>query len=398
MELSHAAEADEASGGPQKIPDAAAEYFNSGQRLHRYMMKRHWTGSVVAGPDPGIRLNARFGRFVKSIVPFVPWSDELVYMQSQAYWIMNNWLLYGATGDETFRSIAVATSDAVLERQLAAGYWEYPNPEWRGRIATVEGCFAALGLLDSYDKTSDARYLEAALAWYAYMKLGVGFRSQEREDWLAVNYFAHVDTDGGGVPNNSTLVLWLLARLYETTENDSYLDLTAPLAQWLSDSQLGTGELPYLVGATPATDRIHFLCQQYNAFEFMDLAHYYRITKDETVWPLMKRLAAFLSEGFTQGGYARYDCGNERIEVTYYTAALAQALQQATTMGLGDFAKLSTAGYERVIGQQRADGGFRFYSRGNYLVLQDRRSYPRYLGMILHHLLLAQPDRIIGSS
>ena len=44
--------------------------------------------------------------------------------------------------------------------------------------------------------------------------------------------------------------------------------------------------------------------------------------------------------------------------------------------------------YSFVVGLQRADGGLPYSIREHY-VLRDRRSYPRYLAMILLHLLLA---------
>ncbi len=378
-----------AGNGPPHVRSGGGEHLDAAKRLHRYLVNQHWAGDTLVGPDPGIRLNARAGRFVKSYLPFVAWSDQLTYIQAQAYWIMDNWLLYEITGEDRYCGLALAGSDSVLDRQLPAGYWEYPNPEWRGRIATVEGCFGALGLVDSYEHSGDARYLEGALAWHAYMSLGVGFRSQPEEGMLAVNYFAHLTANGGGVPNNSTLVLWLVARLYEITGNDSYLELAAPLVRWLAHVQLESGELPYSVGWGKVPDRPHYLCQQYNAFEFMDLVHYFGITEDESVLPMMEKLAGFLSHGFTAQGFARYDCKNDEIEVIYYTAAVAQALSQATRLGLGDYSSVASDAYGRVIGQQRSDGGFRFHSRGNYRFLVDRRSYPRYLAMILHHLLLA---------
>ena len=67
------------------------------------------------------------------------------------------------TGDEKYAQLAVAAADGVLIRQRPEGYWDYPNPEWRGRIATVEGCFGALGLIDGFDHSGDARFLEGAL-------------------------------------------------------------------------------------------------------------------------------------------------------------------------------------------------------------------------------------------
>jgi hypothetical protein len=62
-------------------------------------------------------------------------------------------------------------------------------------------------------------------------------------------------------------------------------------------------------------------------------------------------------------------------------------------MGLGDFRALADRGFQHVLSYQRADGGFQFHSRANYGLLTDRRSYPRYLAMILNHLLCeAQPQ------
>jgi hypothetical protein len=148
------------------------------------------------------------------------------------------------------------------------------------------------------------------------------------------------------------------------------------------------GELPYAVASDQGSGRLHFLCHQYNAFEFMDLVHYRRITGDDSVVPMMQSLAGFLGTGFTDEGFARYDCTNSKVEVPYYSAAVAQALDQATDSGFGDFGSVADRAYARILELQRADGGFRFHSRGTYGFLQDRRSYPRYLSMILHHLLL----------
>ncbi|MDX1522315.1 MAG: hypothetical protein R3264_11855 [Anaerolineae bacterium] len=362
--------------------------------LHGYLLKEHWTGQALVGPDPGIRFNARIGRFIKGYLNFLPWSDNLVYLQAQGYWIFNNWLLAELAGEDHYRHLALACSDYVLAAQQPDGYWPYPNPEWRGRVATVEGCFAALGLLESYARRGNDDYLEGAKKWYDYLLSGIGFRGQARAGMLAINYFAHQSGDGGGVPNNSTLVLWTLARLAELSRDDQVLATAASLIRWLKHTQLASGELPYAVGATPAKDRIHFLCYQYNAFEFMDLVHYWRITGDASVWPIMEPLAAYLAGGLTEAGAARYDCAHAQPEVIYYTLAMAQALSQATSLGLGDFSRLVERAYGRVLSQQRQDGGFEFYSRGNYGFLSDQRSYPRYLAMILHHLLREVQTRL----
>lgn len=363
-------------------------------RLHGELLARHWTGRELAGPDPGIRFNARAGRFIKSYLPAIGWKDDLTYVQTQGYWIIGNWQLHDVTSDPRYRQLALDTSHRVLELQEPAGYWPYPNPEWSGRIATVEGCFGALGLLETYMRTGDGSLLEGAIAWYRYLVDDVGFRRQPSADMLAVNYFAHGTGDGGGVPNNSTLVLWLLARLAQATEDDAYLELAAPLITWLQAVQVGSGELPYSLGKSGDADRLHFLCHQYNAFEFMDLVKYHEMTADGSVLPTMDSLAGFLAHGFTGDGFARYDCNNDRIEVIYYSAALAQALRQATALGFGDYGAIVERAYRRVLAHQRADGSFPFHSRANYRFLTDRRSYPRYLSMILYHLVLEHRARL----
>ena len=66
---------------------------------------------------------------------------------------------------------------------------------------------------------------------------------------------------------------------------------------------------------------------------------------------------------------------------------VARALGEATALGVGDFRAQSDRAFKRLLAQQRPDGGFKFFSRNNYRVLADRRSYPRNLAMILYHLL-----------
>jgi len=353
-------------------------------RLHGYLTKQHADGALQ-GPDPGIRFNARIGRFVKSYFWFLPWRDRYAYMQAQGYWIMSNWLLKDQVS--VAAELALAASDYVLAAQEPEGYWRYPNPEWRTRIATVEGCFASIGLLESYLHTRRDAYHQAAQRWYRYVLEETGF--QRTSSGLAVNYFA--GRAGRRVPNNSALLLRLLAKLKETTGDDRSLEKAAPLISWLRDVQLESGELPYAVGGAPggAGDRVHFLCYQYNAFEFMDLATYYRLTGDACLLDILRPLARYLAGGLTPAGFAKYDCHHDTPEVAYYTLAVAQALSQATQLGMGDFDPLVDRAYRQVLDKQRADGRFAYYSRANYGVLSDRRSYPRCLSMMLFHLLLA---------
>jgi hypothetical protein len=68
--------------------------------------------------------------------------------------------------------------------------------------------------------------------------------------------------------------------------------------------------------------------------------------------------------------------------------AAGTALRRATELDIGDYSSLADRALKRVLSQQREDGGIAFYSQGNYGFLTDRRSYPRYLSMILYHMLL----------
>jgi len=362
----------------------ACALLDAASRLHGYLLKEHWNGQALAGPDSGVRFNARIGRFIKSYLDFLAWSDSYIYLQAQGYWILANWLMADLFDDEQCKDIALACSEYVLAAQRPERYWEYPNPEWKGRIATVEGNFAALGLLESYGRTHQESLLAGAKKWYRFLINEVGF--QGNNGLLAINYFANVA--GGMVPNNTTLTLLTLAKLADATNDDQYLELCEGMVAWLSQVQLQRGELPYAVESSEGKGRRHYLCYQYNAFEFLDLAQYYGMTGDQAIWPVMEKLAIFLSKGISESDAARYDCHRERPEVPYYTAAVAAALSQATVLGLGSFRPLADRAYRRVLSQQRTGGGIQFFSRGNYGVLTDRRSYPRNLSMILYHLLL----------
>ena len=212
------------------------------------------------------------------------------------------------TGNSESSDIARACTNSNVQLQQPPGYWDYPNREWKGRIATVEGCFAALGLLESYVRCSDHQYLHAAQRWFEFVETEVGFRKQTLNKMTAVNYFAHGSDKAGGVPNNSTLLLWLLGRLADVSGERRYLDRSSELVAWLTHVQLPSGELPYGLGRTADQDKIHFLCFQYNAFEFLDLVHYYAFTGDKRIWPVIVKLAEFLSNGLTESGASRYDC------------------------------------------------------------------------------------------
>ena len=354
--------------------------------LHAHLVKKHWNGQVLQGPDYGIRFNARIGRFIKSYLDFLPWSDDYIYTQAQKYWILDNWLMsdLGLANQETCQEMAITCSEYVLSMQRPEGHWEYPNPEWRHRIATVEGNYAAMGLLETYLRTGHRPLLDGAKKWYRYVIENVGFEDQGGK--LAVNYFAN--EPGSMVPNNSASALRTFALLAKAANDDQYLETCPGMVAFLQDAQLETGELPYaLKGPHGSSDRIHFLCYQYNAFQFLNLADYYCLTEDQTIRPTLEKLARFVSDGVSESGAARYNCDHKGPEVSYYTAALAAALSQATALKLGDYRSLAERAFGLVLSQQRPDGGMAFFSRGNYGFLTDKRSYPRSQSMILYHVL-----------
>ncbi len=359
-------------------------------RLHEYLFARHWNGRALVGPDVGIRFNSRIGRFIKGYLPTVPWSDDYCYIQAQGYWVLDNWRLYSISRDETFREIALRCSEFMLQRQRDDGAWEYPNPEWRGRIATAEGTWGSLGLLESYRQTRDPGILAAVCKWHDFLVHQIGF--QKNGDELAVNYFQA--RKGFRVPNNSAIVLRFLAELAEAAEDGSYRRHCDGLLSFLQAVQLESGEFPYTVrGESGGEGRVHFQCYQYNAFLCLDLMRYVDLTQDTRVLPMIWRVLGFLRHALAEDGHSFFDCGNRHKEVTYHTAVLAQTLAGARRLGIGGYGLPANRAYQCLLGAQRKDGGFGF-SRGDYLFLSDERAYPRNLAMILYHLL---PARAAGS-
>lgn len=352
--------------------------------LHTYLQDHHWCEQRLTGPDPGIRFNYRLGRFLKSYLRWLSWDDDYYYLQAQGYWVLSNWCLFDRTGKQQYRDIAERCSMQIIAQQHGDGAWEYPNREWKGRIATAEGTWAALGLLDSYAHTKDPQFLDSAVRWHQFLRDTIGF--QRVGDQLAVNYFANRADER--VPNNTAFVLRFLAELQKATNDSRYLQPAEELLNFLSAVQQPNGEFPYTVeGSALRTPRLHFQCYQYNAFQCLDLLRYYEISRNETIVPLITRTAAFLSNGIAPDGHALYECGNTYRRVTYHTAAVAAALVQAGLINGIDYSAVAQRAYAYVLAQQNTHGSFA-HSRGDYHVLSDHRSYPRYLSMILYHLLL----------
>ena len=364
-------------------------------RLHAYLVKNHWQAGALTGPDSGIRWNFRIGRFAKSYGSFVHWQDTYVFFQTQGYWMLANWLMSDLFSDNRFREIAAESAHYTVAAQRPEGYWEYPPLATRvGKVATVEGNIATIGLLESYCRTAHKPFLDAAEQWHGFLIDKIGFHENDGE--LAIHYFD--DGQDGMVPNNTTLTLWTLGAFIHATQEERYVFPCSGLLSFLAAAQKDTGEFPYVVGNAREKAHPHFLCFQYNAFEFLDLLHYHRLTQDETVWPLLVGLSKFLSTGVLPAGPARYDCYRHRPEVPYYAAAVATALGQATQLGLGDFRAMVARSWNWVLAAQADDGGMGFFSRKNYGCLTDKRSYPRNLVMILYHLLLSTKAETAGDA
>jgi len=274
-------------------------------------------------------------------------------------------------------------SECVLKRQRDDGAWVYPNPEWRGRIATAEGTWGAIGLLESYRQTSSARFLQGACMWADFVTREIGF--QRAGDTLAVNYFH--GRRGARVPNNSAFVARFFAELADVTGRKHSLGPCAGLVEFLRAVQNDAGEFPYTVpGENGEKPTPHFQCYQYNAFQCLDLMRYHDVTKDRSVLPLVVRVLGFLRMGLASDGHSYFACGSRSRTVTYHTAVLAKAFARAEELNILNDDELADRAYSYLVNVQQPDGSFPF-SRGDYLLLRDTRSYPRNLAMILYHLL-----------
>jgi hypothetical protein len=363
--------------GRPSAPDMPAE------ALHALLERRYVRDGVLVGPDSGVRLNHRVGRFVKSYLRALPWKDDLCYMQAQAYWILANWELWDRTRDPRHRALALAAGAGVLSRQRGDGAWEYPNPAWQGRIATAEGSWASIALAESHRRSGDPAFLEAALRWWRFLLDEIGFSAAPGGS--AVNYFAGRAT--AAVPNNSAFTMRMLAELADASGDGTLLERCAPMLGFVAAAQLPTGELPYEVGAHA---RRHFQCTQYNAFQALDLSRYEQLTGDRAAAPVVAGLMGFLRDRVGPGGAIPYACGAARPQVSYHLAAVSAALAEGHRRGIDGCAAAAERALARLLALQDPDGAFP-HSLGDHRILRDRRAYPRNLAMILHHLLSLTP-------
>jgi hypothetical protein len=364
------------------------DYLQAALRLHAYLAGAHWNGQALEGPDPGVRFNLRIWRFLKSYLPAWPWHDGRYYLQAQGYWVLANWRLFLLTGEPRFRELALRCAEHALSQQRADGAWDYPNPEWRGRIAAAEGTWASIGLLEAYRHTTSASFLSGALRWYEFLTNQLGF--EQVGDEVSVNYFSNVRT--ARIPNNSAFVLRFLAELADATGDRVYLQRCGGLVTFLAHAQKPNGEFPYMVRGTATGVKCweHFQCYQYNAFQCLDLMRYYEVTRDPLVPAMARGCLSFLRNGVLEDGRVLYDCRDRRREVAYHMAALGATFATAGPLGFAGHEELAQRTFSYLLGLQQRNGTFP-YSRGDYGFLRDRRSYPRVLAMILFHFLLGLP-------
>jgi hypothetical protein len=359
-------------------------YFQAAVKLHRYLVSANWDGMALVGPDVGVRFNLRVGRFIKSYLPSLPWNDSLYYLQSQGYWVLGNWRLFLLTGEASYQQYAMRCSEQMLERQRSDGAWDYPNREWKGRVATAEGTWGSLGLLETYRRTKDVKFLAGALRWRRFLVDEVGF--EQIGDELAVNYFWNRPTSR--VPNNSAFVLRFLAELAHLTGERAYMHPCPGLVTFLSRAQKPTGEFPYMVKGRAEGVKCweHFQCYQYNAFQCLDLMRYYELTSDAALPPLVASCLRFLRSGVEADGHSAFQCGSRYREITYHTAVLGASFATAGCLGFSGYEVFAERTFSYLLQLQRPDGSFP-HSHGDYHFLSDRRSYPRVLAMILVHLV-----------
>ena len=356
--------------------------LDAARRLHAHLGARHLHDGRLAGADQGVRWNIRIGRFVKSYLPVLRPRERYFFLQGQAYWAFASWTLGDLTKDPAFHASARAATRVIAATQRADGAWDYPLPERRHLVATVEGDFGAVALLEGFRNDRDATWLERAQRWHAYVEREIGY--QEHAGGLCVNYF---QKPRGLVPNNTCEWIWVLGTLASATGDARYLERVPKLLTFLEAVQMQTGELPYeLAGGNEPRTRPHYLCFQYNAFQCVKLAWYAADHGDARARAIAERLSDFLATGVLDSGAVRASCSSVLPEVVYYADAVAMALHTVSALGWRDHGPLADRAFRWVLSQQREDGSFPRFSRGDYFVLSDRNEYPRYLAMTLFHL------------
>ncbi len=102
------------------------------------------------------------------------------------------------------------------------------------------------------------------------------------------------------------------------------------MLDFLANAQLPTGELPYIVDGPYEKGRVHYLCYQYNAFQFLKLAWAAALRADPRIAPHplgARRLPC--PRRYPRPGASAADCFHVKPETDYFTAVLAAALWEA---------------------------------------------------------------------
>lgn len=365
---------------------ASQQVLTAALRLQSYLEHRHLDRGLLHGPDPGVRFNLRAWRFAKSALPLLARHDDYVFTQTQGYWALANWLLYDATGDEHYRNAALQCAEATLRMETPEGTWPYPLPERKHLIATLECMWGACTLLAAHVRAVRPEFLEGAVRASDFITDSIGFQPHDGAE--AINYF---DRPRGKVPNNSVGAVWFFLHMQKATGDLRFLAHVPALVRFVESVQLNTGEIPYIVEGPNEKARAHYLCFQYNAFQFLYMAWAERLAPGTWKLDTLAKLARFIRGGVQANGACANNCaaaGAGGPEVDYYTAALGAALYEAWRRGLLPDRDPSERCYDRVLARQKPDGGFGF-STGEYGMLHDNLSYPRQQAMTLFHLLYA---------
>lgn len=361
-------------------------------KLYNFLLKSYWNGSYISGPDPGLMLNLRLTRFIKSYFPALNYkNNNHIFQQIQGYWIKNNWALYRLTNDSRYKEIAIACSDFVVASQRNDGSWQYPLNEWKSRVSTVEGTWASLGLLETYFYTQNPVYLKSALKWCQFLVSKTGF--QRYKTSLTINYF-NIPT-ARKVPNNTTLALFFFAELFKTTQDVSFLKYNDALISFLELCQEPDGELIYEV------DKPHYLCYHYNSFEFMDLYYANQILKSDRINAILSKLAKYIASGVLSNGSVKYDCTQVYPEEIMFSAITGAALIKATKSNYGNFQKHIEHIFSYLLKNQRSDGSFILTLHDmpyikkplNWGVLSDKTMYPGPMCFILSSMLTKDSEK-----
>lgn len=360
------------------------------ERLHSALSPFVADGALV-GPDPVGRLNFRVWRFLFNYVSPL-WKEDWRFLQAQGYWTLANLILFRATGRDAYWTTATQSAEWIVSNQRADGAWDYPrvSHERLDLIATVEGCWAGLALLEMYSVTGDSKWLVSARKWDSFVESQMRYTPGEADgvSFEAVNYYWPVKPRGR-VTNNSTMMV-NFSRLAAALSGDQGLAKHCDgMMKFIKAAQLPSGEFWYYLG-----QRQHYLCFQYNAYQFLDLAHVYNREPSEELRQLLLRNVDFLRRGQATNGECLASCNRALPHISYHTAALAHAFYEGARLGLGeDLHDRSRLAVECLLSQVRSDAGW-VHSIGDYGgLLSDRRRYPRYMAMTLYHLCcITWPD------